>query len=98
MELKSINKESVERKKWCSTKTPEAISKKLNNGGYKWVTRDGKILLIHRLVWEEQYGIILEGMDIHHKDGNKQNNKLENLEMLTRKQHKQRHKEMRKLL
>ena len=79
---------------WKDIKTPKSIIKKLTPNGYKWVTREGKTILVHRLIWEEQFGIIPEGRDIHHKDGNKRNNKIENLEILSRKEHKQRHKKI----
>ena len=42
---------------------------------------------IHRLVYETFVGKIPKGYQIHHKDGNKQNNMLENLVMLTPKEH-----------
>lgn len=41
----------------------------------------------HRWVWINHFGAIAEGMDIHHKDGNKSNNDIENLEMLSRSDH-----------
>lgn len=40
----------------------------------------------HRLVWETFNGVIPKGMDVDHKDGNKHNNRLENLQLLTRKE------------
>jgi hypothetical protein len=45
----------------------------------------------HRWVWINHYGSIPKGMDIHHKDGNKSNNEIENLEMLSRSDHLKRH-------
>lgn len=42
---------------------------------------------IHRLVWESFVGEIPKGCVIHHKDGNKQNNKLSNLQLVTTKEH-----------
>jgi hypothetical protein len=45
----------------------------------------------HRWVWINNYGAIPEGMDIHHKDGNKDNNEIKNLEMLSRSEHLKRH-------
>ncbi len=37
----------------------------------------------HRLVWQYFNGDIPDGMTINHKDGNKENNKLDNLEIAT---------------
>lgn len=41
---------------------------------------------VHRLVWEAFVGPIPEGLQINHKDENKSNNSLENLELMTSKQ------------
>ena len=41
---------------------------------------------VHRLVWEAFMGPIPEGLQINHKDENKSNNSLENLEIVTPKQ------------
>ncbi len=45
----------------------------------------------HRWVWINHHGAIPKGMDIHHKDGDKSNNEIENLEMLSRSDHLKRH-------
>ena len=45
-----------------------------------------KACLVHRLVWECFVGEIPQGMQINHKDGNKSNNCLSNLELVTPKQ------------
>ena len=42
---------------------------------------------IHRLVWETFVGEIPKGYIIHHKDGNRQNNCLSNLQLVTSKEH-----------
>ena len=42
---------------------------------------------LHRLVWESFVGEIPKGCIIHHKDGNKQNNRLSNLQLVTTKEH-----------
>ena len=46
----------------------------------------GKIFL-HRLIWEANKGSIPKGHHIHHKDGNKLNNAIENLECLSHAEH-----------
>ena len=42
---------------------------------------------MHRYVWKFYNGDIPKGYDIHHKDGNKLNNKIENLEILSHSEH-----------
>jgi len=56
-------------------------------------TKTGKPYSIqkHRAVWIEHHGEIPEGMVIHHINGNKKDNRIENLECLTRKEHAKRH-------
>lgn len=44
-------------------------------------------MLIHRLVYITFVGNIPKGMDIDHIDGNKQNNHLDNLQCVSRKEH-----------
>ena len=43
---------------------------------------------IHRLVWEVFIGEIPKGFDIHHKDKNRMNNNLQNLEQVCKVKHK----------
>ena len=59
--------------------------------GYKFVNiynadKKRKNRSVHRLVWEAFNGPIPSGMEINHKDENKTNNSLENLEIVTPKQ------------
>lgn len=57
----------------------------VNTGGRRF----GGYILQHRLVMAKHLGRILEPYEIvHHKDGNKQNNSIENLELTERKKHK----------
>lgn len=46
-----------------------------------------KQFMAHRVIWETAYGKIPYGCDIHHKDGDKTNNKLSNLELVNWYQH-----------
>ena len=62
-----------------------------DNRGYKCVNiynayKKRRGYLVHRLVWEVFVGPIPEGMQVNHKDENKSNNSLKNLEIMTPKQ------------
>ena len=48
-----------------------------------------KTVLVHRVVYEAFKGAIPKGFQIHHKDGNKQNNRLSNLEAISTAYHSQ---------
>jgi hypothetical protein len=45
----------------------------------------------HAFVWMAAYGPMPDGYIIHHRDANKANNQLDNLELLTRAEHNQKH-------
>jgi len=46
----------------------------------------------HRLVWEEHNNaVLLSWADVHHINGNKQDNRIENLEAMMHRQHTTRH-------
>ena len=46
---------------------------------------------LHVYVWEHFNGAIPKGYEIHHKDFDKKNNEIENLQMLTSKEHHEIH-------
>lgn len=58
--------------------------------GYIRISR-GKLKMEHVLVWEEHFGKIPDGYQIHHIDGNKTNNVIENLQLVTPLEHKRIH-------
>lgn len=66
-----------------------------NKTGYFLSSRliGGKRKRLHVYIWEFYNGAVPEGREIHHKDHNKRNNEIENLEVLTEAEHKQRHRE-----
>lgn len=45
-----------------------------------------KYMLVHRLVFMAHRGMIPKGLQINHKDENKENNCIENLELMTNKE------------
>ena len=42
---------------------------------------------LHRYMWMKYHGDIPKGFEVHHKDGNKDNNEIDNLELLTKSDH-----------
>lgn len=48
--------------------------------------------LLHRLIFEDFYGTIPKDSQIHHKDNNKLNNCILNLELISEKNHRNLHK------
>ena len=55
----------------------------VGKNGYHYTRINGKYELTHRVVYEEEMGEIPRGMFIHHKDENKLNNKVSNLELIS---------------
>lgn len=71
------------------------VKYKLEKSGYyrqttNWNSPKNSVRL-HQAVWEFYNGPIPQGYYIHHKDGNRANNDILNLELVTPKQHALRH-------
>ena len=57
------------------------------HGGYRYIRSGGKYVAEHRYVWEQANGPLPTGGIIHHRNGVKDDNRLENLELTTRAKH-----------
>ena len=60
--------------------------KDMKNGYYHAHFGD-KVKSLHRVKWEDTYGPIPDGFHVHHKDHNKDNNSIDNLELISREEH-----------
>ncbi len=66
-------------------------------GRWWWQTKDGYYRnqkaggLLHCVMWEAHRGPIPDGYELHHSDEDGTNNDWDNLELLTRLEHKRRH-------
>lgn len=60
--------------------------------GYPVIHRNGKKIPLHIYVWDSENGPKPDGMDIHHRDGNRENFDISNLELMTKSDHKRIHK------
>lgn len=66
-----------------------------NNAGY-FIIHLNKCMTIHRIVAETFLGSIPEGYDVDHIDGDKSNNSVTNLEIITHQENMRRYYERRK--
>jgi hypothetical protein len=64
---------------------------------YATTSDGGRTVLIHRQLWEQNHSKIPEGMIIHHKNFNKKDNRIENLELLSRSEHGKVHQKQKEL-
>jgi len=62
-----------------------------NKKGYPVICYRNKIIPVHIYVWERANLVRPPGLHIHHKDHNKENYSLENLELLDPKDHNRLH-------
>lgn len=58
-----------------------------DKNGYWIIKVDGRNQKYHRYVWMQANGPIPEGYDIHHRNGIKDDNRIENLELIQRGRH-----------
>ena len=71
------------------------VARYIDNGKWGYIRvrlEDGRILPEHRFVMEQHLGHKLERHEhVHHKNGNKHNNKIKNLELTSNSEHSKIH-------
>lgn len=55
-----------------------------NKQGYLQIIASGKWPMAHRMIWESVNGPIPDGLEINHKNGVPDDNRIENLELVTK--------------
>ena len=63
----------------------------IDRKGYRRISVNNKLVREHILVWRHHKGPIPAGMEIHHKDENKLNNSIDNLELISNLAHRHIH-------
>ncbi len=76
---------------WTGKRRSEGYKRK-HSAGYWEIWHNGKFVGEHRLIYEKHFGKILPNVHIHHINGIKTDNRIENLVALTKAQHNTVHK------
>jgi HNH endonuclease len=65
----------------------------VTKAGYRRVRVPGsrRLRMEHVVVWEARHGPIPPGMELHHRNRDKLDNRIENLQLVTRLEHKRLH-------
>jgi len=90
-------KRNINWKNYCSVncrkKSAFTIGCGLTFDGYVWIYAEKKQIKVHRYLMELKLNRkILSSEIVHHKDFNKLNNDIDNLEIVTRTEHNKTHK------
>lgn len=76
----------LREKKYRDYQIYDNIKFTLRNSGY-YSSSTGNRYLMHRYVWTIEKGNIPEGYDIHHKNCDRSDNRIQNLECLPKSEH-----------
>lgn len=63
---------------------------------YKYTRINGVLKGVHKVIWEKAHGPIPDGYEVHHKNGDGNDNRLENLLLLTKSEHIKLHHKLRR--
>jgi hypothetical protein len=64
----------------------------IDEHGYTRKYINGKKIRMHRLIWEQYNCKIPEGYDVHHINGIKTDNRIENLQLIKHGEHSSKHR------
>lgn len=85
---KIVEKANEARRKKGLDKFKTNPSMHVSKRGYLMIYVPGRgNVKYHHYIWEQKYGKLPKGMHLHHIDGNRLNNKIENLQLLTPSEH-----------
>ena len=69
----------------------------IRKDGYRVISVNGEQRVEHRYIWEQHTGkVIPKGHQIHHKNENKLDNRLNNLQLINNSEHQKLHKRLKK--
>lgn len=66
-----------------NSRTGHILTQSMNNVGYLFVHINGAARLVHRIVAQQFINNNIDGMDVNHINGNRIDNRIENLEIIT---------------
>lgn len=85
--VKSIARNRKQKNNTTAPVKERILKQTIDGYSYVHLSKNGisYVFLVHRIMWEAFYGPIQEGLQINHKDEDKTNNILSNLELCTAK-------------